>query len=104
MWDERIPYSRIGMADANPAERWLLAHYRAKVISTENFKPYGQNVFKERLLSLLRAYDVPLPPDGDPAFTSGTSVLSFRTSGFVRMPMVMPKGSSNGLPFDELAN
>jgi len=68
VWDERIPYSRIGMADANPADRWLLAHYRAKVTSTENFKPYGQNVFKERLLSLLRAYDVPLPPEGDPAF------------------------------------
>ena len=68
MFDRRIPYSCIGKDDADLGERWLLAHYWAHDIATENFKPYGQNVFKERLLSLLRAYDVPLPPEGDPAF------------------------------------
>ena len=68
MWDERIPYSNIGMAGADPARAWLLPAYRKWVDDRENFKPYGQNVFKDRLLSLLRAYDVPLPPEGDPAF------------------------------------
>ncbi|WP_415410944.1 DUF5906 domain-containing protein [Synechococcus sp. A10-1-5-9] len=70
IWDPRIPYSRIGKIDADPAQGWLLPHYRKWVEDRENFRAYGQNNFKSKLVALLRdALDLPLPPDGDPTYS-----------------------------------
>ena len=63
-------YSRIGKLDADSAEGWLLPHYRKWVQDRENFRAYGQNNFKTKLVALLRdSLDLPLPPDRDPAYS-----------------------------------
>ena len=70
IWDTRIPYSRIGKLDADPGGGWLLPHYRKWVKDRENFQAYGQNNFNSKLVALLRdLLDLPLPPDGDPAYS-----------------------------------
>ena len=70
IWDEQIPYSRIGKVNAEPVDGWLLAHYRKWVADHENYKPHGQTSFKAKLVSLLRdSLDLPLPQDGDPGYS-----------------------------------
>ena len=69
IWDEQIPYSRIGKVNAEPGDGWLLAHYRQWVADHENYKPHGQTSFKAKLVSLLRdSLDLPLPPDSDSGY------------------------------------
>ena len=82
IWNEHIEYSRIGKVEGDPADGWLLPHYRQWVAEHETFQPHGQSNFKNKLLTILcYSLEVPFALDGYPSYevqNDGSVILNVR--------------------------